>query len=559
MKRYTLAAFFVAICGASIAQTTTTDKFVVYQMMIRLFGNQNTTNTVYGTMAENGVGKFGDVSEKALAELKQFGADYVWYTGVIEHATMVEINGVAADDADVVKGRAGSPYAIKDYYDVNGYLAEDYDQRIMEFKALIERTHQAGLKVIIDLVPNHVARTYESDMAPDGIQDFGSDDDDTKTFAPNNNFYYIPGEKFVVPTAHNPLGDEVGPREDDQFNEFPAKVSGNDVFKAQPSKDDWFETIKLNYGRDYQGGENHFDPIPDTWEKIRHIVSYWAEMGVDGFRCDMAEMVPAEFWGWMIPKVQADFPGTIFIAEIYNPNSYENYLNTGKFTYLYDKVGVYDALRACIEHRGEVAKVHSEVAGLASVDQQMLRFVENHDEQRSASEHFGKTPAAGLAMSAASMLMGKGPYMHYFGQEVGVNGDDGPEGFQGKDGRTTIFDFWGVTNHQLWMNGGAFDGGQLPDSLKALRNAYQSLIQYMKTNADHLTNANYTEVEGLPNNVLGFTRSTADKQITVYVELSGKSTEISYKGVKLWSPSGVITPSATGQFDLPAYGVVVVE
>src|SRR6478735_548930 len=177
-------------------------KIVIYQMMTRLFGNQTTLNKPYGTIEENGVGKFNDINDAALKGIKELGVSHVWYTGVLEHATLTDYtkNGIPLDDPDIVKGRAGSPYAIKDYYDVDPDLAVDVKNRVAEFEALLKRTHRKGLKVIIDFVPNHVARRYESNVKRPGAIDFGAKDDVTKAFSAQNDFYYVPGKALVAPT-----------------------------------------------------------------------------------------------------------------------------------------------------------------------------------------------------------------------------------------------------------------------------------------------------------------------------------------------------------------------
>lgn len=460
----------------------TTDKLVVYQIMTRLFGNQKSTNKFYGSIGENGVGKFNDITDKALQEIWKFGVSHVWYTGVIEHATMEDYSafGIQPDHPAVVKGRAGSPYAIKDYYDVNPCLAVDVKKRMSEFQALVNRTHKNGLKVLIDFVPNHVARQYKSDARPAGVKDFGETDDPNTIFKASNNFYYLPGKAFKVPDGVNPPVLGKG-----EYLENPAKATGNDVFGATPSINDWYETIKLNYGVNYLNNRSlHFNPIPDTWLKMRDILTYWTKKGVDGFRCDMAEMVPVEFWGWCIPEIKKVNPAVVFIAEIYNPQEYRNYINVGKFDYLYDKVGLYDALRRLMENKPE-----GNVADITRVWQQesgdfanhMLRFLENHDEQRIASNFFASNPWAALPAMVVSATLHTGPVMVYFGQEVGVAAQ-GAEGFQGDDGRTTIFDYWGVPEFQRWVNHGKFDGGQLTDIQKQLRNFYSNLLNFCQKN-----------------------------------------------------------------------------
>ncbi len=461
------------------AMKSKTVKPVIYQMFTRLFTNTNTTNKVYGTIEENGVGKFNEINETALNALKDLGVTHVWYTGVIEHAVLTDYRdfGITLDDADVVKGRAGSPYAIKDYYDVNPDMAEDVNNRMAEFEALIQRTHAADMKVIVDLVPNHVARSYISDAKPEGITDFGADDDASKAFDPNNNFYYITGEDFKVPGEYNSLGDNTHPTKDGKFDETPAKATGNDVFTAAPSINDWFETVKLNYGVDYlDNRKGYFDPVPDTWQKVLDVVKFWTNKGVDGFRCDMAEMVPVEFWAWMIPQIQEINPDIKFIAEIYNPDNYRNYIQTGGFDYLYDKVELYDTLKHIIQGYASTDDITQIWQRQESIEQNMLRFLENHDEQRIASPDFAGEAVYAIPAMVVSTTMGKGPVMVYFGQEVGEPGA-GVAGFSGEDGRTTIFDYWGVPEHVKWVNNGKFDGGQLSEQQKSLRNFYRDILK----------------------------------------------------------------------------------
>jgi glycosidase len=463
-------------------------KLIIYQLLPRLFGNTQTLNKTNGSIEENGVGKLNDINDKALQEIKSMGFTHIWYTGVIEHATMTDYTafGINNDDPDIVKGRAGSPYAIKDYYDIAPDLAVDVNNRIGEYEELIKRTHNNGLKVLMDLVPNHVARTYASDAKPAGVRDFGQDDDTSKAFDARNDFYYIPGQPFVVPTGYNPGGDELtSPLKDGRFDENPAKATGNDVFSATPSINDWFETMKLNYGVDYGNNQTgHFDPVPPLWNKIYDILNYWSQKGVDGFRCDMVEMVPIEFWAWVIPKLKLAYPGIVFIGEAYDKNKYNDYIFRGRFDYLYDKVGLYDAVKRLT--RNEYGASTWEINNVwnhhtQDIDQYMLRFMENHDEQRIASRYFAGNPWLAVPGMIVSATLSTGPVMVYFGQEVGEPAV-GTKGFSGDDGRTTIFDYWGVPEHQKWLNNGKFDGGQLSDSQKNLRNFYSSLLNAVHNN-----------------------------------------------------------------------------
>jgi len=503
-------------------QTPTGRKLIIYQLLPRLFGNKKTLNKTYGSIEENGVGKFNDISDKALQEIKKMGFTHVWFTGVIEHTTMTDYSafGITADDPDVVKGRAGSPYAIKDYYDIDPDLAVDVKNRMGEYEALINRTHAYGLKVIMDLVPNHVARTYASDVKPAGVRDFGQDDDKTKSFDPKNDFYYVPGQSFVVPPGYNPGGDDFkSPLKDGRFEEKPAKATGNDVFSATPATDDWFETIKLNYGVDYQNNLTpYFDPIPPLWNKIFDILNYWGAKGVDAFRCDMMEKVPFEFWGWVIPKLKAVHPDLIFIGEAYKAGLYNKYINVGKFDYLYDKVGLYDAIKRLTRDdpnatTWDINRVWNQDTN--GIDGCMVRFMENHDEQRIASPYFAGGPWLAVPGMIVTATLSTGPVMVYFGQEVGEPAT-GFAGFDPGGGRTTIFDYFGVPEHQKWMNNGLFDGGQLSEGQKALRNFYSKLLNAVCDN-EALNSGKFWELMLANEYQSGF-----DQRLYIFLRYTGK-------------------------------------
>ncbi|EIM76012.1 alpha amylase [Nitritalea halalkaliphila LW7] len=335
---------------------------------------------------------------------------HIWYTGVPHHALIRDYSalGISADDPDVVKGRAGSPYAVKDYYQVNPDLAVDPERRMEEFEALVQRTHAAGMRVIIDIVPNHVARKYESLGKPEGVRDFGADDDTSVAYARDNDFYYIPGEAFQVPdplAGYRPLGGEAHPLADGKFDENPAKWTGNGARDAKPHFYDWYETVKVNYGvrpdgtRDFPAlpeGYSQADAaehlafwekqdVPASWKKWRDIAFFWMDKGVDGFRYDMAEMVPVEFWSYLNSAIKVKNPEAFLLAEIYNPSVYRDYIYSGKMDFLYDKVALYDTLKGIIQGKGSTDAIEKVQQDLADIHPHMLHFLENHDEQRIAS------------------------------------------------------------------------------------------------------------------------------------------------------------------------------
>lgn len=442
-------------------------KPIIYQVFTRLFGNRNATDKPWGTVVENGVGKMNDFDDATLRRIKRLGATHVWFTGVVRHASQTDhtAHGIPRQHPDVVKGVAGSPYAIADYYDIDPDIAVDVDRRMEEWGALVERTHRAGMKVVMDFVPNHVAREYRSICRPNGVSDLGEDDSTDLRFARDNNFYYIPEPLD--------LSDICGSTGGKGYEECPARATGNDVFSAKPSRNDWYETVKLNYGVDYcdaGGRSEHFSPIPDTWGKMADILLFWARTGADAFRCDMAEMVPAEFWAWATDVVRAAFPEIKFIGEVYNPSLYRKYIDAG-FDWLYDKVGMYDCVRDVICGRRRASDITEQWQNVGGIVDHMLYFLENHDEQRIASDFFAADARRGIPGMMVCALLNKCPFMLYAGQEFGERGMDA-EGFSGVDGRTTIFDYWCVDT----LRRGYFDRSQLHEDERLLEEAYRMIL-----------------------------------------------------------------------------------
>lgn len=445
-------------------------KMIIYQVFPRLFGNLNEKLAKNGSLEENGVGKFSSFTPDVLNKIGELGVTYIWYTGVIEHATQTDYSrfGIRPDHSVIVKGKAGSPYAVKDYYDVDPDLADDVPSRMKEFDQLVGRTHGAGMKVIIDFVPNHVARQYFSDVRLPYTEDLGQHDNTARAFDIDNNFYYLPGQWLDIYSGVQ--------SEDFEYSEFPAKATGNNCFNAHPGKNDWYETVKLNYGVDYQhGGATYFNPRPNTWGKMLEILLFWAGKGVDGFRCDMAEMVPVEFWNWVIPEVKRKYD-VVFIAEIYKPEEYRNYLDKGYFDYLYDKVGLYDTLRAVTCHQTPAYDITRTWQSAEGIQHKMLNFMENHDEQRIASKFFAGDARKGIPGMIVAATMNTNPVMIYNGQEVGEEGMD-EEGFSGCDGRTSIFDYWSMKSIRNWIDGWTFEGKKLSKEQKELRETYCKLLQ----------------------------------------------------------------------------------
>ena len=493
---------------------------IIYQLLPRLFTNYNCSPVPGGSIEQNGSGKFNLITDKILSEIKALGVTHVWYTGVIEHAHCPDYSayGIPRHNPHVVKGEAGSPYAITDYYDVDPDLAVNVLHRLDEFDEMVERTHAAGLKVIIDFVPNHVGRQYHSDCAPGDIEDLGHGDNKEMFFSPTNNFYYITRQQFA------PQGVDLG-KGDDAYVEFPARASGDDCFTAFPGINNWYDTIKLNYGYDYGDGSRHFDPIPPTWIKMVHILRYWAARGVDGFRCDMAHMVPVDFWRWAIPMVKELNPDLIFIAEIYDIGLYRQFIYTAGFDYLYDKVNLYDTLRGIETANWSAATLTNCWQAVEGIRDNMLNFLENHDEQRFASEQYAGDASRVTPSLIVSAMMSSGPFMLYAGQELGEKAADA-EGYSGLDGRTTIFDYWSIPTLRRWLNRGTCDG-HLSDEEQSLRALYARVLYLC--NAEKalregslfdLMYVNYENEHLNPHRHFAFVRSAGDELIVIAVNFS---------------------------------------
>ena len=500
-------------------------RIIIYQLLPRLFGNSNANCVAGGTIEQNGCGKFNDITPKALRAIRNLGVTHVWYTGVIEHTTRSNYSkyGIPTDHPAIVKGEAGSPYAIKDYYDIDPDLATNVEKRRDEFKALVERTHKAGMKVIMDFIPNHVARHYHSDNTPAGTFPFGEHDDKNTFFVGHNNFYYLGNQSYGCNLDAKDCADE-------EYSESPLRATDNDCF-GSPGRNDWYDTVKLNYGIDYRTGNRQFSPVPNTWVKMLKILKYWASQGVDGFRCDMVEMTPVEFWSWAVPKIKEEFPGIIFIGEIYQPHIYRSFIREGHFDYLYDKVGLYDCLRAVMNGQTSANEISNTLHSTADIRENMLTFLENHDEQRIASDFFAANAQRALAALIMSATIGSQPFMFYAGQELGERGMD-KEGYSGVDGRTTIFDYWSVDTLRRWKGNGDYNGEQLTQEEKALQSFYARLLNLCNSEAALDNGSFYSLQYANPhsnqydsNHIYSFLRGTEKELLLIVTNFSNNSQE----------------------------------
>ncbi|MDE7462229.1 MAG: alpha-amylase family protein [Muribaculaceae bacterium] len=494
---------------------------IIYQTFPRIFTNTNSTNKFAGTLEENGAGKLNDITPTMLRSLKGLGINCIWLTGVIEHATKSDFRnyGIPLDNPNVVKGEAGSPYAIKDYYDIDPAIAVNPERRMEEFEECVKRIHAAGMKVIIDFVPNHTARIYHSDVAPEGIEDFGASDNRTYFFSPSNNYYYIPNQQFSPDFCIAAEGNEA-------YVEFPAKATGNDCFSAFCGKNDWYETVKLNYGHDYGDHSDHFEPVPDTWLKMLHILRFWASKGVDGFRCDMVFMVPLPFWHWAIPQVKETNPDLLFIGEIYDVGQYRPFLDYGHFDYLYDKVNLYDKIVGIERYNYSAAQLTPAWQTVDGISDRMLNFLENHDEVRYGSVEFAGDPSKVVPALVVSSMMSCGPYMIYYGQELGERATEN-EGFAGFNNRSTIFDYWSYDPIRRWYADGKCSISGLNAHEKWLRGVYAKILKLCNENSAlregsffDLMYANLGQEEFDPHSCFCFLRYSEDSKLLIIVNFS---------------------------------------
>ncbi|MGZ5538640.1 MAG: alpha-amylase family glycosyl hydrolase [Chthoniobacterales bacterium] len=471
------------------------ERIRIYQLFVRLFSNTNETRKQNGTLAENGVGKFNDINDAALDSLRAMGFTHIWLTGVLQQATGTDYSSIGqpADDPNLLKGIAGSPYAIKDYFDVCPDYAERPEHRLDEFKSLLDRIHRHEMKALIDIVPNHVARCYASDVKPD--LDFGAHDDKSMFFAPQNNFFYLkPGNGG--PPLRLPGGIFAPEKEH-------GRVTGNNAVSWTPSPNDWYETVKLNYGFDFTAPNKDVreyptalaaqKPIPDTWTKMDRVLEYWQSLGVDGFRCDMAHMEPPEFWQWAIAQARTRRPDVFFVAEAYDSdpakvpatdpklrddsNVMSTLLKAG-FDTVYDDP-TYKALKKIYDGPGWANDI-DDARPNDFIFERSLRYAENHDEVRLAAHNeWGKIGAKiGPAVCAILYGISRGPVMVYNGQEVGEPAA-GVEGFGSDDSRTSIFDYWSMPQLVKWVNDHKYDGGKLSDEQTKLRANYERLLALM--------------------------------------------------------------------------------
>lgn len=469
-----------------------TSNLVLYQLFPRLFGNRVPDPVPHGTRTRNGCGTFADIDDPTLASLRDLGCTHLWLLGVLRHATGTPHPGLPADDPDLLKGVAGSPFAVRDLFDVCPDLATDPDRRLQEFQSLVQRAHRHDLRILIDFVPNHVARSHHSVVRPD--LEPGLHDDRSRFFARDNHFFHLPGQgPLRLPTVHDgrpataaciALGGCDGAFAPEAAQ---ARVTGNNVASAAPGPHDWFETVKLNYGHDFTRGPHGAEelalagtpghPVPATWTLMDAVLAHWQATGIDGFRCDMAHWIPVPFWKWAIARARQRQPDTVFLAEAYDDDP--NKLTAGNvlhqlvdagFDAVYDHAA-YRILKDLYDGPKWANDLDHALAHGAPLHH-ALRYAENHDEIRLAHPaHWGgRGTLVGPAVSAILYGVSRGPILLHNGQEVG-------EAALESDGRTSIFEYGRMPALQAWRESQQPDGPPAPAASVRLRAAYRRLLQ----------------------------------------------------------------------------------
>jgi glycosidase len=242
----------------------------------------------------------------------------------------------------------------------------------------------------------------------------------------------------------------------------------------------------------------------------------------------MAEMVPVEFWSYMNSAIKMKYPDTFLLAEVYNPTVYRDYLQLGKMDYLYDKVAFYDTIKHIVQGHGSTDNIPQIQNDLSDIEHNMIHFLENHDEQRIASPDFAGSAIKGKPAMVVSTTISSAPTLIYFGQEVGEPGAENA-GY-GRPSRTSIYDYIGVPNHQRWMNEKKFDGAQLSEDEKELRDFYKRLLNFtinstaLMGNYEEIHSYNRANTENYNHRIFSFVRWSDLEKLIIVSNFDAKQT-----------------------------------
>ncbi len=424
---------------------------VIYELPVR-------TYLAKGAHEEN-TGKLSYLTIEVLKEIKELGVDYIWIAGILENANPKIV------DPDVVKGDAGSFYAIYDNWDISSQVGN-----LDEFDALIERAHSIGLRVLIDFIPNHTARVHKTDVVCKEEIDFGKGENPNENFSLDNNFYYLGSNSTFVPPKTSLPGVD-GFFDMDIFMpgiqfESPARVTGNNVLSALPQYHDWYETVKLNYGLNLFSDGKPFIGASKTWKQMLDVAIYWLNKGVDGFRVDVTHGVAVEFWYYFINEVRKVQPNAFFVAEAFEEDpikstgfSLEKLFDAG-FDSVLNGPMYWNLRRQALlsQNMNSSTYYHSPGSRKSILDNgySFTHYMGNHDEVRLASSFFAPSLESrvdrawlGLAYSIYAALL-PGNFLIHGGDEFQEEASL-PGVFGGYDGRTSIFDFVYQPQTRTWL------------------------------------------------------------------------------------------------------------
>ena len=251
------------------------------------------------------------------------------------------------------KGKLGSYYAVSDYKAINPEFG-----KLKDFKALVQQAHELGMKVIIDWVANHTAWDHE--------------------WVKQHPEWYLKNDKGQIQSYRYDNGTEV---------------------------EDWTDVVGLDYSQ------------KTLWTAMIQAMQYWVkETDIDGFRCDVAHLLPLKFWQQARAKLDAQKP-MFMLAE-----SDDAQLHDAAFDMTYDWA-LQDVLKKIAKGQADVRDLKDYLASAANAlptDGYRMTFTANHDTNswhNHDAGHFGDAFAA-MAVIAATF---PGMPLVYGGQESGLN------------------------------------------------------------------------------------------------------------------------------------------
>ncbi|MDE7119115.1 MAG: alpha-amylase, partial [Muribaculaceae bacterium] len=183
-------------------------------------------------------------------------------------------------------------------------------------------------------------------------------------------------------------------------------------------------------------------------------------------------------------------------------------------------------------HNVSAAKITDCWQRIDGIGNRMLNFLENHDEQRFASQQYAGAADRVLPSLIVSSMISTAPFMIYAGQELGEPAADA-EGFSGADGRTTIFDYWSVPTLRRWLNHGKADGGASYPQERNLRGIYRQVLNLLNSEKAlsqgeffDLMYVNFNNQQFSPHRHYAFMRRHKNEVLLIAVNFSDQSAQV---------------------------------